>query len=366
MKKIFLITCLNLLLCATYAQVGIGNVSPNNNAILDLSNTNNRGLLLPKLSSGHPATPSGLLFFNDEDSVIYYNEGSNNYNGLSPWRYKFGSGVIVSENTYYNKSGNVGIGTESPEKKLHVTDDGEILIIEGTASAFLSFYKNGYVAGRSGRVGFITATDVLRIQNEELNGDIDITTEGSGDLNVTNGDVDIQDGKIKEYGNELLPRGAIIMWSGTTIPDGWALCDGDSYAKVDGSGPVTVPDLKGRFIVGIDPTDADYDNIGINGNVGTKTTTLTESQMPSHIHSTNVSNDTHSHGLKIDNGGGGSGLTGLTASFYSGDNALANGTSNTAINSDTHKHTVTLNPTGGNASHENRPPYYALAFIYKL
>ena len=59
-------------------------------------------------------------------------------------------------------------------------------------------------------------------------------------------------GKIKEYGNDLLPRGVIVMWSGTlaTIPDGWALCDGGTYPAPDGT-QVTTPDLRDKFIYGV-------------------------------------------------------------------------------------------------------------------
>ena len=65
----------------------------------------------------------------------------------------------------------------------------------------------------------------------------------------------------------------IRMWSGAinAIPVGWQLCDGD----YDPQG-VPVPDLSGRFIVGYDAADADYDAIGDTG--GVKTRTLTHAQ----------------------------------------------------------------------------------------
>lgn len=49
-------------------------------------------------------------------------------------------------------------------------------------------------------------------------------------------------------GNGTIPVGGIIMWSGTTVPTGWALCDG---RVVNGS---TTPDLRGRFIIGVNTT----------------------------------------------------------------------------------------------------------------
>jgi microcystin-dependent protein len=68
--------------------------------------------------------------------------------------------------------------------------------------------------------------------------------------------------------------------------------------------------------------------------------------------------------------GGTDGIKGLIGR-NSGDGAVtfpngdANGVNST--NSD-HTHTVpahTTNTTGGNLSHENRPPYFALCFIIK-
>jgi len=70
------------------------------------------------------------------------------------------------------------------------------------------------------------------------------TTSPAGKLDVH--------GKIKEYGNDLLPTGVIVMWSGNlaSIPPGWALCDGGTYTCPDGT-PATTPDLRGRFIYGV-------------------------------------------------------------------------------------------------------------------
>jgi hypothetical protein len=57
-----------------------------------------------------------------------------------------------------------------------------------------------------------------------------------------------------------MPIGAIVMWTDSTIPDGWALCDGTSYTDKYG-GSKSTPDLRDRFIMGA------TDNIGVKGGV---------------------------------------------------------------------------------------------------
>jgi microcystin-dependent protein len=123
--------------------------------------------------------------------------------------------------------------------------------------------------------------------------------------------------------NALVPTGAIMIWSGSvaSIPAGWALCDGSSGR----------PDLRGRFIVGYNNFDADYSTIGNQG--GEKRHTLTISEMPSHSH--------NFEGVVPDGRGGDGGKAAEIT-------------------------TKTTTATGGGLAHENRPPYYTLAYIIKL
>ncbi|MFW6129924.1 MAG: phage baseplate protein [Atribacterota bacterium] len=132
------------------------------------------------------------------------------------------------------------------------------------------------------------------------------------------------DGIDSEY---MVPPGFIGMWSGPVneIPEGWALCDGTNGT----------PDLSGRFVVGYDSGDTDYDTVGNTG--GEKMHTLTVSEMPS-----------HTHDMKIYN-------------FKQGTNDTYN--LDYVGNSDSNKPTEN---TGGDQPHENRPPYYVLCFIMKL
>lgn len=142
-----------------------------------------------------------------------------------------------------------------------------------------------------------------------------------------------------------IPAGGIIMWSGTNVPTGWALCNGQNGT----------PDLRDRFIVGAGSTYA----VGATG--GVNTVTLTVSQIPSHTHSASVVDPGHTHGLSRING-----QTGL--SNAGGNDLTTDGPTNVNLATDSRVTgiSVTVGNAGEGQSHENRPPYYALAFIMKL
>ena len=112
----------------------------------------------------------------------------------------------------------------------------------------------------------------------------------------------------------VVPTGAIIMWSGatTSIPSGWALCNGQTASKSDGSGSVTVPDLRDRFIVGAGTTYAVGATGGATSNTPTITVTnasyaLTQNDLPAynltvnetaHTHTATDSGHQHTYGYK--------------------------------------------------------------------
>lgn len=175
-----------------------------------------------------------------------------------------------------------------------------------------------------------------------------------------------------------VPIGGIIMWSGATVPTGWALCNGQVVTRTDGGGTITTPDLRDRFIVGSGTTYT----IGNTG--GANTVSLTTGQLPSHTHSLNLSgtigaagahshsvNDPgHSHPYTWKTTGGGDNSGGdvnqiNNGTFWTG--AAATGISINAVGDHTHSLTLSgsANATGSGDAHENRPPYYALAFIMR-
>lgn len=164
-----------------------------------------------------------------------------------------------------------------------------------------------------------------------------------------------------------IPAGGVIMWTGaiTDIPDGWALCNGQTK---DG---VQTPDLSGRFIVGAGTLGTDTYNSGdtnVNGE-GKSKVTLTVDQMPSHTHSITDPGHTHTvldEWLNVRNtqawpGGGGNNST-----WVADDSPEIHPKKSATRTSSKGFTGITANATGGNLPHENRPPYYALAYIMRL
>lgn len=109
---------------------------------------------------------------------------------------------------------------------------------------------------------------------------------------------------------------------------GWVLCDGVQRTHPEG-GDFTPPNLRDRFIVGAGSSYA----VGATG--GEATHMLTEAEMPSHRH-------------RVGSG------------FADGH---VNEAGNNFANSSAAGYTDYI---GGGAAHENRPPYYAVCYLYKI
>lgn len=184
------------------------------------------------------------------------------------------------------------------------------------------------------------------------------------------------------------PLGIINIWAGSKVPDGYLLCDGAQYRtdeypelyaalgtsfnsalSANGSpyttqsGYFRVPDLRGRFIVGLHDSDTDYRTPGQSG--GVKTVTLTSDQMPN-----------HSHTLKdytiIPHGTGecttGNWNVGGTNYQVGYDNLSGNPKRMQTASDKRDQIQWIKHPTdtaGSGMSHENRPPYYVMAYIMR-
>ena len=207
---------------------------------------------------------------------------------------------------------------------------------------------------------------------------LDGVTASTVELNYVDGVTSNIQTQLNAVDAYTVPAGGIIMWSGSTgsIPSGWFLCNGSNGT----------PDLRNRFVVG---AGGSY---GVGATGGADSVTLSTSQIPAHSHSGSTGSagghthsgstsaaGAHTHELsKLNTTGYGTAKTnptqynvtrqGLDGGPYAAITLTSapdhtHGLSINAVAS--HTHTVSVGNTGGGASHENRPPYYALAYIMK-
>lgn len=162
-------------------------------------------------------------------------------------------------------------------------------------------------------------------------------------------------GMWNEMGSSI-PKGIITMWSGSenSIPNGWALCNGENET----------PDLTNRFIVG---AGGEY-SVGDVG--GYEKVKLTGSEMPSHNHLIDEVTEedgghTHAFGV-LGPVPGGQGSPPPSYAKGSDWEFLSVDDSTEVSGAHTHKIFGYTRYAGGSQAHENRPPYYALAYIMKL
>lgn len=159
---------------------------------------------------------------------------------------------------------------------------------------------------------------------------------------------DIEKSPFAEIQRRLPPSECPQMYFGNvnSIKEGWQLCDGTNGT----------PDLSGQFIVGYDPNDTDYNDIGKQG--GSKGVGLTANQNGPHAHTGNITIPSHTHPTtgylkqpqSVDNGGGAVVADSLGSSPNTG--SAGGGT-----------HGFNTNNSGVGQQHENRPNYYTLAYI---
>ncbi len=313
MKIIAFIVLSFIFLDSANGQVGINTVAPDANSILDIESTD-KGFLPPRLTTTQRLALSaggfsqGMLVYDTDLDVLFvgYGNGQNStkWYAVNAWKTKF------------RNSNNSGAATMTT-----MTD----------------------VTVNPGNVGIGTDTP-------------------SEKLEVVGGV------KAVEFkGNGVFPKGSIIMWSGKTAPNGWALCNGGT---VNG---FKTPDLRDRFIVSYNAVDSRYSQPGNLSSQGTtagntgglEKVTLSTSQLPIHNHTGSSGGaGGHSHTF--------SGYAKQTGNICDDDNEISCphifdwATGNLTSYVYDHTHTITINGTGGGSSHENRPAYYTLAYIMRV
>ena len=308
------IVVLLFLFCSIYsrAQIGINNSNPDEKSVLDLQ-ANDKGLLIPRLTSIQRETMSsgggfsqGMMVYDITLDILFVGYGngasSTKWYAMNPWK------------TEYRTLNNANTA--------HMT----------------AMTATGVKHGNIG-IGVPAPSEKLHVA-----------------------------GKVKAtefIGYGATPIGGIIMWSGSTVPDGWTLCNGVTNNRI------TPPNLSGRFVVGIGTNGTTLYSHSNTG--GQDAVTLSASQMPQHNHTfTTSSNGNHTHQIErlpYDSQSSGYSMQSMTESSNSDEGWTGVDTRGRGASISTngnHNHSGTTANKGSSTAHENRPAYYAIAYIMRV
>lgn len=219
-------------------------------------------------------------------------------------------------------------------------------------------WKDGFGAGETR----ITAADLTRIEagiSAATQGVTNVENRILQERTLTKADVTKATSDISSAMGALIPVGSIFPFVGGQAPTGFALCNGQALDRAQfadlfrligtkygttNSSNFKVPDLSGRFLVGV---GTGY-SLGDTG--GSQTVALTAAQMP-----------IHSHGVTGKAGQAGTAGVGMYASNVGGGSGwqVLSTTENGSLSG------LTTTSAGSGQAHENRPPYFALEYIIR-
>lgn len=168
------------------------------------------------------------------------------------------------------------------------------------------------------------------------------------------------------HGLGMAPVGSIVMWTGSTPPRGWVLCDGSTVSGV------TTPDLRGRFVLGSGNGPGLSPRVqGQSG--GAETHALVAAEIPQHWHMASFSGTTPdrgdygSHSYRVALGSDWTFNGWGTDSSRPSRKVVGRQTSS----SGNHQHDLDIpgfhsSSSGEGRPHSNMPPFYVLAFIMRV
>lgn len=322
------------------------------------------------------------------EPYIAYNSSTNSFPSLAT--------VFFNYYAVCKRAGNQSIDSLSIQQTLSVTKT--LYALQGVLfdNTGTSISKNGSsVVIKIGDFSFVFDNNgAITVKNGDTS--LFSFSNGSGTGTVTYENVKVSQNlntnKLYINGvdieNKLVPLGVVQIWGGAVdkIPDNYLVCDGRAISQSEypelykilgttfntapnangnnwvapSSGMFRLPDLQGRFIVGYYNGNNDYKKIANAG--GENMHTLTQSEMPSHAHSVDdyYGMESTSSARSYQQSNKLYGNYKALNSPYAGWNK--NDEDNNAVLYSTHD----SGNAGGNDAHENRPPYYVLAYIMRV
>lgn len=290
------------------------------------------------------------------------------------------------------------VPTATDYKASVVTRDatGNFAGVTITATEFVGPLTGNVTGDVSGNAG--TTTKLLNArningvafdgtQNIQVRDDNKVLKAGdtmTGFLTLNAAPVNALHAATKQYVDTYgCPQGAIIMWSGTTLPTGWGLCDGTIQNGIQ------TPDLRGKFVYGaqnltevkgtggsVSPlttsTVADHDHTGLTGGHA-----LTSNEIAGHTHTYKDIRGAADDAVGPDVYDADGNIINTWASSMDDNDVYADEDgdlkpiystmrTDSAGNSAAHTHTIAAAGAHNHTVTPTLPPYMILAYIIKL
>ena len=243
-----------------------------------------------------------------------------------------------------NAGKSVEISASGITQKGASSNDFQNVVADGTISAGGVITAGGGLAVNGGTVTIMAPTTISKTLT------VAQKTTFSGGVEVSGGDLTVGGSEVVP-----VPVGGVIMWTKTTPPEGgswssyksahWAICNGQN----------NTPDLRGRFVVGVNNSTTGSGSGSayyFKDTGGEATHKLSLSEMPKHDHS--------------------------FTQYAEGYESARDGSLEEVVRWNSHsehksKKVWTTYAGGSNdlgegesVAHENRPPYYALYYIMRI
>lgn len=244
--------------------------------------------------------------------------------------------VTLNFSRLTERNSRIGINTNQPQADFHVKGSSKF---EGTTQ-----FKG----------------------NVNIDASVAANSIGVNSLKISGTNISEKDGKtlkidkrIQDQTGYLMPVGSVIAYAGREVPEGWLTCDGrniDIHIKKTPQDPDfdqlklvlggnVLPNLMSRFILGATTDTAKPEHFaGKTG--GKEKVQLTKNEMPKHRHTLNFPKSADISEDK--QGWPDKGYDSIYATDRMGV------TSSSPVSEE-----------GGDAAHENMPPFYALTYIIK-